>query len=342
VLILAGCRGHNTKHEKQTEPITTPDNYPKFSYYNGNFCRGNYIWTGAMSIAWKDMSDSLVGWDIRLKTADATANQTLQMLYNSLISKYDIDDNTYCYRYGFGQRGVDFINMEIKRRFPNKPFAPLTVKPDENELVLYSYFLKKIQLENSYKKCNMLFNNIPVQGFTPRSRDSFAGRLRDYKDKDHFLLSLYPNNKDVALFLAKGYPMDNPNQVLADIQNLQKKSWKGRERAWNIHDSLRVPAINLASIRTYDEIAGQYIANQSHKNSKINSIIESTCFAMDESNDNVSYYRGLYPDEIGSYPEDALTFDFDKPFWIVIKKYKTDSPSFIMGVNNTAFMKTIP
>ena len=136
--------------------------------------------------------------------------------------------------------------------------------------------------------------------------------------------------------------MDNPRQLLAYIQDFGLRGWKGRDRPNTIYDTLRVPAINLACIRTFDEITGHYIANERHRNTKIGKIIESTCFTMDESNDNKSYYRGYYPEEIGEYPEDGLTFDFDKPFWIVFKNYKSNTPSFIMGVNNTAFMKTLP
>jgi hypothetical protein len=368
-LISSACNKSETNNSKLY--THTPDNYPEFTLFTGNSCKGNYIWTGAMNLAWNETIKSFTKGDADNANLDSALQMTFSELKNTVIDSMDMIAQDYYYQSGLGQKTVEIINTDVKRLFPKKPFLELKKQAVENELIVYSYYLKKNQHVLPFKKCNMLFNNIPVDGFT--QSDWFTNSdisLVDYQNKDHFMVRIDINNRTESLFLAKGYRMDQPTEVLDIVKDIylsdnnilyradpmqnhsevlesikDEPFFKGKRiillEEIGPLDTLQVPSIVLACQRSYHELTGQKFMATSGKDLVINQALESICFDLDESFEQEIIKGTRWAFDPVWAKMITRNFIFDKPFWIVLKKRDRVNPTFIMGVTNTAFMNVL-
>ena len=93
--------------------------------YLGSECKGNYVWGGAMNLAWDELNDSVLHEKLKLNTRDWRALEMVDKLNSSPFSKNDLDEASYYVKSGFGQETVDIINRESRSKFPSKSFKDL-------------------------------------------------------------------------------------------------------------------------------------------------------------------------------------------------------------------------
>lgn len=109
---------------------------------NGFNEKGNFIWGGAMNLAWNELNR--VNGE-RTELFDFAPKEMLDNFNDGKFSTDDLSAESYYVSSGFGQAAVTKINQESRKKFPKKSFDDLEIILAGNDLICYAYFLKEVQ-----------------------------------------------------------------------------------------------------------------------------------------------------------------------------------------------------
>ncbi|HBV58370.1 MAG TPA: hypothetical protein DEB73_03895, partial [Candidatus Magasanikbacteria bacterium] len=123
-ILLTGCNNQQTP----SQPHIIQDTKTNIAgNYLGSEYKGNYVWGGAMNLAWNELNENILHEKLKLSTYDKIALEMAEKLNNPIFSKNDLDDKSYYIKSGYGQTTVDTINKESKKKFPSKSFGDLEI-----------------------------------------------------------------------------------------------------------------------------------------------------------------------------------------------------------------------
>jgi hypothetical protein len=346
MLLTVSCikqPGDKSSSSKLINSSVATDNFN----YTGNDYKGNYVWGGAVNLAWNDLTENTIKAKIGLVTTDSLALETLHKLNNPVITKRDLDEASYYIKSGFGQQTVDKINHESRRKFPNKSFADLDLNLDEQDIIAYAYFLKEVKYKVPFEAYTLFFGNREVKGFraTKPSRDNI--RILDYQDEDHFLVAIQLKNNRDKLFLAKGYPMDKPDGVIENLRDKMPRLETSIDKIGSPmakEDVFRAPVLKVDYHRDYNEMMNKTLANKiNNREYYIALMYENIKFDMDEIGAKVENEAVISMPTAGieNKPVQHKIMILDKPYWVIMKRSDSNNPYFILGVNNAEFMKIV-
>lgn len=181
------------------------------SKYLGSDYKGNYVWGIAMNLAWNDLNKNILHEKLQLKSDDKVALNMINKLNNSLFSKNDLDKESYYIKSGYGQKTVDEINREVKKKFPSKSFEELKIELNPKDIISYAYFLKEVRYKEDFEKDNIVFNGQKVEGFSADKKfQKINIKILKYENNDKFIIKLGLKDKSDELILAKGYNIKTP------------------------------------------------------------------------------------------------------------------------------------
>ena len=304
--------------------------------YIGSYYEGNYIWGAAMNLAWNEMKDNIIKEDIKLDTKDNIILAMLDSFNMGVFDKSDMNENSYYIKSGFGQNTVDTINKESRKKFPSKSFDDLEIYLGSLEFISYAYFLKEVEYLTEFKKDKVDFNDQSVKGFYAGSdaqRDNI--QVVKYWSDNKFIVALKLKQENDIIFLAKGFDMDNPENIVAEINK-----YNSFGKLASI-DSFKMPELHLDYHRDYEEFIGKNFINDAWKKYSITKMFENIKFDMDNKGARVEN-EGVIAVEIGAMPPEEnkiRNFILDEPFWVLMKQKDSDNPYFILGVNNVGIME---
>jgi hypothetical protein len=306
--------------------------------YLGSDYKGNYVWGGAMNLAWNELNDNILKEKLQLNTDDEIALEMVLKLNNAPFSKSDLDEESYYVKSGYGQSTVDKINRESKKKFPSKSFNNLEIDLSPKDIISYAYFLKEVEYETMFKKNDVLFKDQKVEGFIADNEAQRENvKIIKYQNDDKFIIKLQLKDKNDELILAKGYDMKNPQTVVNEINQNNKKSLATIGES----DKFKAPKLHLDHHRDYVELIGKFLSNQGFSDYFIAQMFENIKFDMDEKGAKVENEAVIVMMETSAGPSKEpkiKNFILDKPYWVIMKRADSQNPYFILGVNNTELM----
>ena len=309
-------------------------------HYLGSEYKGNYVWGGAMNLAWLELNENILHEKLRLNTNDKVALEMVDKLNRSPFTKNDLDEKSYYIKSGFGQETVDLINKESRQKFPGKSFQDLELKMAPTDIISYAYFLKEVEYWTQFKEKEVLFEKHRVKGFYAKGRDQQENiRILKYGDDDRFIISLKLKDGGDELFLAKGFDMNKPQAIVNEIvrYNSTNLSLIGDD------DRFEMPKLHLQLHRDYIELIRKNLANKGFEKYFIASMFENIKFDMDHKGARVENEAVIVAPT--AMPPSQRTkirrFVLDKPFWVVMKRKNSRNPYFVLGVKNTELMEKI-
>jgi hypothetical protein len=341
LLSMSCCKNKAMEQPPVPTPVVTPNNYN----YAGSDYKGNYIWGGAMNLAWTELSGNIVKEPIRLKTGDKAALTTLDKLNNPVISKADLDADSYYVKSGMGPATQDLINKECRKKFPSKTFDDLNYNLSETDIISYAYFLKEIEYLIAFDKRDVMFGKELVKGFAADENSYKNISVLEYKDKDNFLVSIKLKDSKDQIFLGKGYPMDKPDSLVAKLRALapaQTAEDYNLGKVMSDNDIFMAPSLSLSYERDYKEMLNKVLANNIQgREYYIDVMKEKIKFDMDEKGARVENEAVIVMREtaVGPGNDKRKIMMLDKPYWVVMKRFDSANPYFILGVNNMEFMQ---
>ncbi|MDD4309858.1 MAG: hypothetical protein PHO32_05715 [Candidatus Cloacimonetes bacterium] len=336
LLVSACCKNKKCNTDTSVEP-------GNFNYTGSTF-EGNYIWGGAMNLAWNELIDNWTNEAIELFTDDAEALATLNKLNNPVFTRKNMDEASYYIKSGYGQQTVDAINKECSQKFPKKSIPELKLKLGANDIISYAYFLKEITYQKVFSPRKMDFNDTPVEGFAAYGESANNIYILDYQNEDKFLIGIKLQDDSDQIFLAKGYPMDNPEEIVKELRSkapLQTQKEYSLGQPMNRKDRFSAPKLHLDNNRAYSEMIGKKLKNKKLAGYVISVMQEIIKFDMDEKGARVEN-EAIIGMVTSAGPNDTYkpkSMILDKPYWVMMKRFDSNNPYFILGVQNTGIMK---
>ena len=304
--------------------------------YLGSDYKGNYVWGGAMNLAWSELGENILHEELNLKTDDKIALEMVEKLNNPTFTKNDLDEKSYYVKSGYGQDTVDLINKESREKFPAKSFSDLDINLLQTEIISYAYFLKEVEYKAVFEKKDFSFNGEEVEGFYAKKELQRENvQIIKYENDDKFIVKLRLKDSDDELILAKGYDMTNPQEIVEEINQNNKGSLSIIEES----DRFEAPILHLDHSRDYVELVRKFLANQGFEEYFIAQMFENIKFDMDEKGARVENEAGIIMATSISEPQEPRNFIMDKSYWVVMKRTDSENPYFILGVNNTELME---
>lgn len=308
--------------------------------YLGSYYKGNYVWGGAMNLAWNDLNENILDEKLKLNTEEKVALGMVEKFNDAVFEKTDLDEKSYYIKSGYGQETVDLINQESREKFPTKSFPDLTIVLAPTEIISYAYFLKEVEYLTQFKETNVKFENKDVKGFyTQSSEDKKNVKIVKYWNDNKFIINLRLKEEGDELFLAKGFDMTSPQDIVDEINKYNNES---NTVVIGNDDVFKMPKIHLDHERRYEELINKTIANENFEEYFIGEMSEKIKFDMDHKGAKVENeaLMGL-PVGIKSKIPKHKKFILNEPFWIVMKRANSNNPYFILGVNNENIMERV-
>lgn len=334
--LLAGC----ANQQSPSTPHVIQDTKANIAGdYLGSDYKGNYVWGGAMNLAWNELNENILKEKLTFNTDDKIALEMAEKFNNSIFTKDDLDEKSYYIKSGYGQKTVDAINEESKEKFPSKSFSDLQMDLSPTGFISYAYFLKEVEYKTAFEKEDVSFDGQKVKGFYANGEKQKENvKIIKYENDDKFIVSLQLKDKNDQLILAKGYNMNDPQTVVNEI-NQNNQSYLA---TIGESDRFEAPKLHLDHHRDYVELTEKYLANQGFEDYFIAQMFENIKFDMDEKGARVEN-EGVISIELGAAmePEKNKNFILDKPYWVVMQKDNSQNPYFILGVTNTELMEKI-
>jgi len=345
LLITACCKNKACDKDREVKIKPNPETITNNLNFTGSTLKDNYIWGGAMNMAWNELLDSFVKEKLSLDTDNELTISTLDRLNNPVFTKQDMDSESYYIKSGYGQATVDAINKECKAKFPTKSIADLQLKLGARDIISYAYFLKEIEYQLAFSPQTVKFTDHEVKGFASDSNSYANVYILEYKNRDNFLIGIKLKDQKDQIFLAKGYPMDIPDEAVNKLRELAPPQTTGDYtlgKPMNKKDIFRAPALSLGHTREYKEMLGHRVTNKAFENYVIGFMQEVIKFDMDERGARVENeaFIGMVT-SAGPTPDPYKPKELilDQPYWVMMKRSNSANPYFLLGVNNPAFMK---
>lgn len=310
--------------------------------YLGSDHEGNYVWGGAMNLAWTELSQNIIEDEIRLDTEDPVALDMMEKLNNTHFSQNDLDEESYYVKSGYGQKTVDEINRESKKKFPSKSFEDLAFELQSQDVIAYAYFLKEVEYAEKFDEDTHYFKDERVKTFYAETNDQKENvEILKYWDDDKFIIRLKLKDETDEIIVAKGFEMETPVEVINEIREYDKK----RLKHLNEEDYFEMPKLHLDMRRDYTELRGLFFMNSGFEDFVIYQMYENIKFDMDEVGARVEneavIVMDLISEDSGGSRKTPRYFVLDEPFWVVMKQRDSQNPYFILGVNNTELMEKV-
>ena len=312
------------------------DNLMKKGDYLGGMYEGNYVWGGAMNLAWNELSENIIGEEIKLKTKSDKAAEMVESLNNAPFSKNDLDRENYYVKSGYGQKTVDLINKECRKKFPSKSFDDLDMSLSSTDIISYAYFLKEVEYLVEFSKKDVLFDGDKVKGFYAENKEQKENiEVLEYANDDNFIIALNLKDDTDQIILAKGYDMTDPSNVVSKVNDNMKKS-----ELIAGDDIFMMPNLHLDHNRDYEELIDTFFLNEGFEVYFIAKMFENIKFDMDNKGARVENEAVILMQNTAAVSDlKPRKFILDKPFWVVMKRTNSENPYFILGVNNTKVME---
>ena len=101
-----------------------------------------------------------------------------------------------------------------------------------------------------------------------------------------------------------------------------------------------MPVLNLNYKRQYIEMEGMQFANKGFEEYVIREMYEKFKFNIDHRGARVESEAVILGFGSSRKPKTKY-LRLDKPFWIILKRFDSKNPYFILGVNNSELMEPV-
>jgi hypothetical protein len=330
----------NQKINSQTKVNQDPKTSIVGNYVGSNY-KGNFVWCGAMNLAWNELNKNILKEKLQLNSQDKTALEIVEKFNNPSFSKNDLDENSYYIKSGFGQKTINAINQESKVKFPNKTLKDLKLQLQDDDMISYAYFNKSVSYLYEFDKATVTFNGEKVKGFAFNPRvigHEFNIEILEYINDDQFILKLKLKEVNTEMIVAKGYNRNNPDSVIGKWNNSNPREYYSLQD----EDEFEAPIINLNFHREYNEVTNVFLENKGFESKYFSQMFENIKFKMNEKGAEVEAEAliGMNGGSNGqSLPPIPRYFKLDKPYWVIMKQTDSKNPFFILGINNTELME---
>lgn len=217
------------------------------------------------------------------------------------------------------------------------------VKLQGNNIIADAFYHKMLPLAAKMQPLEtpLSFAGQQVQAFGMISFDEAIKaqcKLQYYKDDNHFVLKLTPEDKNYEILLVKGAAANTTLAgVLLWIEDVGTSRWAINNEIRD-GDVVLIPRLAFNLSTNYATLEGQLLLTTSGEPYRFRTAFQQTAFLLDENGGTVESMARVELDWLsgGERPKKLV---FDEPFYIVVKRMDTLNPCLMMKVENTELMQ---
>jgi len=300
----------------------------------------NTVYCASFQMAWQNLRDSIIKNDIVLRKGPLYLNHL-----NAYDSEGIIDRNYLLVKSGIVHSNIEKeIDSELKLRF-NRTFD-LPSHIGENDLVTFSYFRKEVNfysaLSDEFDKDEILkFNNNQVNFFGLKygwANPTYKKQLKihDYLSDDDFIFQIGTEKNEDEVFFCKIEPKETLEKT---YNSVMARVGLGRISYVEEFDQIRIPFINLRSIKHFTDIENKKILNKGFRKYKFGQAIQFIDFNLTDK--GIALETLAYELAYESVMDVEKKLLFNKPFLIIMKQKNSEKPYFLLWVSNTELMQLL-
>ena len=310
----------------------------------------NYVYCPVIQSTWDQLKEDIVN--------DSPIQMTfsyplIDKLNQGLVKKEEILDKDSAAYLVLGYKGEDIsktINIRNKEKFLDIPEYKKKFK--DYDAVGYNVFYKKIEFYYNFYDLDEKYNFIGskgeitkvsgfgIQNYSANEDWKIVGQIKvlNYKDKDHFVVSIETLDKESELILAKIDKRNSFKDLWLECLHYIEKPKGDWFRKGN---SIIIPKIDILFEQSFKEFENNAVKNE---NSEANGwffsdFILNIYFNMmnekkeDTKKDNNFFLtQNIHMKNISEKIE-KRDFIFNKPFLVVVKKKNSDWPYFMAWID---------
>lgn len=228
------------------------------------------------------------------------------------------------------------------------------IEIDNGRIAARAFFNKTLPFTTKLQALNepIIFNNVKVSGFGMLDYEEFAASLIQvlyYKDDDHFILKLIPEDLHHEIILVKGlndyHTLKDGIQQTYELILQGEKDLTDRRHVWKYQfkpaDVLAIPVIQFNIENNYKTIEGQKLSTKRHPALWVETAYQRTGFILNENGAVIeseavaAAVDSTSAEIIVASPKKLI---FDKPFLIIVKRKGQTNPYFAMKVENAELL----
>lgn len=309
----------------------------------------NLIWCSALISAWKEIEKNITKEEPLL-----TEKSNLVDSLNSAPdpSEYVPGKATFSAA-GLVKDGIeDRIKNGLNEKFPNKAL-PQFVAPTPNSLIAYAYLKAGITFTHPYSINKKAMNftdstgtSSKVKTFGIFDRDTYIDNVADQiavlyakgsGDNKQFIVDLDKKSKEYQILLATIKPQKS---LKATVSYINDKLETDLSRLFSRGNTLIVPQTAWKVIHSYSELVSKKFSNKDLDEYSITKVQQDIEFKLHSKGAEVESEAIL--EAVKSADFDKVTFDgrynFDQPFYILMRKRGEKHPFFLMYVDNAELL----
>ena len=185
--------------------------------------KGNYMWAGALTLAWNELKSKIIKEDIKVKSESPIIEEIVNNFNHSAFKKKDLSEDCCYVKAGYGNATIHKINEEVKKKFPEKTTPALEANLSDVDIIAFGYFFKKLKFEYPFEKINEIyFNNKTVNGFRAATKNQKKQILvHKYKDPDNFIVSLQTKSANERIYMLKLEEKYSAEEIVEKVNKIQ-------------------------------------------------------------------------------------------------------------------------
>ena len=304
-----------------------------------------------MNFAWNELKENILKEKVILDTEDKEALELTEKLNNSIITKNILDEESYYIKSGYGQKTVDIINKESKKKFTKKSFQDLKITLGDKDIISYAYFFKEVEYKEPFKETKVSFKWNKYKWFEADNDEQRKNiKILNYKNDEKFIIKLDLKDDNDELILVKWYDMTLPDEAIKYVNKYNKDNLKTLEYNDEYLDSFEAPNINLDYHRDYKVMIGKKLLNKVLVKECRNMNLSDNCYRITEMFENIKFYMDnkwakveneavISVSKTGLPKYKVRNFYLNDNYWIFMKRKNSNIPYFLLWVKDWNLMK---
>ena len=307
------------------------------------------IWCSTLISAWKEIEKNI------------TKEPPLFVEENSLVSRLNsaVDPSTYLpekatySNAGMIKNGIlDEIKKGLNEKFPGKSMPPLS-SSNPTDIVAYAYLKAGIKFTKPYHENDEPFiftdsngKETKVKSFGIVDSKTYSYDLAsqihvlygNVKNRHkQFIVDLDSNSKDYQILIASIEPQKNLSAAVDFINDRLEAT--GMQRGFSEGDTLIVPLTVWKITHHYTELLNKKFKNKKLEAYFISRALQDIEFKLHSKGAEVESEMIMEAKKsIDSEPVFDGKYEFDKPFYILMRKRGELQPFFVMYVDNAELL----
>jgi hypothetical protein len=303
----------------------------------------NQVYTPAFRAAWTLLVGDILGEHVKTTNPIPLVDSLNQNLY------WPESPRDWVLEAGRVQDGIiEKIKQLLMYKFHENDASLDQFRKEKDAIICYARMIKVMAFKYPFETLVWNFNHndrssrVACFGISKSKTDMNPDlklmhdqvAIHDYRHRDDFIVSLQVADPSLEIILAK---MEPEMTLEASYNKVRERMDRTVPERLSGIDELIIPKVNINTDKSYQELIGQFLANEGFEEWFFAVARQKVEFSLDES--------GALAEVTGKIVKikgpTSRIYAFDKPFLIICREKRSEEPVLMAWVATTEVMKMV-